>query len=94
MEQASNDGGGAEGLKMGPESICPEWVIPQQCACVWVQAPTAEAAVEIAVTRLDRARRWHMGRDVDVEVFAAAEYPNHARAGDYARALIIASQPS
>ena len=51
MEQAHNDGGDAEGPQTSTESTWPEWVIRQGWACVWVQAPTAKAAVDIANSR-------------------------------------------
>ena len=34
----------------------PEWVLRQEFACVWVRAPSADRAVELAAKRLG-----HMG---------------------------------
>ena len=72
----------------------PEWVIRQEFACVWVQAPSATAAVEIAAKRLGHTGSWQVGPDVDQEVFRADEYRKHARPGDYTRSVIIASRSS
>ena len=69
-----------------------EWVIRQGFACVWVQAPSPEAAVETAAKRLGHMGAWKVGRDVDQEVFAAEEYRNHAQPGDYTRSVIVASR--
>ena len=43
----------------------PEWVIRQDFACVWVQAPSASAAVELAAKRLGHTGSWKVGPDVD-----------------------------
>ena len=72
----------------------PEWVIRQEFACVWVQAPSATAAVEIAAKRLGRTGGWKVGPDVDQEVFRTEEYRKHARPGDYTRSVILASRTS
>ena len=72
----------------------PEWVIRQDLACVWVQAPSASAAVEIAAKRLRRTGGWKVGPDVDQEVFRTEEYRKHARPGDYTRSVILASHTS
>ena len=50
-------------------------------ACVWVQAPSASAAVELAAKRLGHMGGWRTGHDVDQEVFAAEEYREHAQPG-------------
>ena len=71
-----------------------EWVIRQDFACVWVQATSAAAAVEIAARRLGHTSDWKVGPDVDQEVFRADEYRHHARPGDYTRSVIIASRSS
>ena len=57
-----------------------------------VQAPNPAAAIEIAAKRLGNMRGWRVGPDVDQEVFPAEKYCEHARPGDYARAVIIASR--
>ena len=72
----------------------PEWVVRQGFACVWVQAPSAAAAVEIAAKRLGHTGGWKVGPDVDQEVFRADEYRDHARQGDYTRSVILASRPT
>ena len=69
-----------------------EWVIRQGFACVWVRAPSAEAAVDTAAKRLGHMGGWQTGPDVDQEIFPAAEYREHARPGDYTRSVIIESQ--
>ena len=69
-----------------------EWVIRQGFACVWVRAPSAEDAVEIAAKRLGRMGAWRTGADVDQEVFCATEYRNHAQPGDYTRSVITGSR--
>ena len=70
-----------------------EWVIRQGFACVWVNAPSGEAAVEIAAKRLGHMGGWKVGTDVDQEVFAAQEYREHAQPGDYTRSVIVGSDP-
>ena len=72
----------------------PEWVIRQDFACVWVQAPSASAAVELAAKRLGHTGSWKVGPDVDQEGFPADAYRKHARPGDYTRSVIIASRPT
>ena len=59
----------------------PEWVLRQDFACVWVRAPCAVAAVEIAANRLQNVRGWKVGPGADQEVFRGDEYRNHARWG-------------
>ena len=66
-----------------------EWVIRQGFACVWVQAPSAEEAVETAAKRLGHMGAWKVGPGVDQEVFAADEYREHAQPGDYTRTVIV-----
>ena len=56
---------------------------------VWVKAPSAGAAIEIAARRLGHMGGWRVGPDVDQEVFPATEYRDHARPGDYTRSVII-----
>ena len=70
----------------------PEWVVRQDHACVWVKAPNAGAAVELAAKRLGHRGGWRVGPDVEQEVFSGAEYREHARPGDYTRSVILASQ--
>ena len=79
---------------MKTESKGPEWVIRQGFACVCVQAPNAEAAVRRAADRLGHMGGWKVGPDVDQEVFAAAEYREHAKPGDYTRSVIYDAQSS
>ena len=79
---------------MKTESKGPEWVIRQGFACVWVRAPSEEAAVDIAAKRLGHMGGWKVGPDVDQEVFAAEEYRDHAQPGDYTRSVIIESRSS
>ena len=66
----------------------PEWVVRQDFACAWVKAPSAAAAVAIAARRLGPMGGWKTGPGTDEEVFAAAEYREHARPGDYTRSVI------
>ena len=66
-----------------------EWVIRQGFACVWVQAPNAEAAIEIAAKRLGHMGAWKVGPGVDQEVSAGDEYRKHAQPGDYTRSVIV-----
>ena len=61
----------------------PEWVLRQNFACVWVRAPSARSAIEIAANRLGPMGGWKVGPSVDQEVFRADEYREHARPGDY-----------
>ena len=69
-----------------------EWVVRQGFACVWVQTPNAAAAIEMAAKRLGHMGGWKAGPDVDQEVFAADEYREHARPGDYTRSVIVESR--
>ena len=69
-----------------------EWVVRQGFACVWVRERSAEAAVETAAKRLGHMGGWKVGPDVDQEVFAAEEYREHAKPGDYTRSVIVASR--
>ena len=66
-----------------------EWVIRQGFACVWVQAPNSDDAIEIAAKRLGHMGAWKVGPGVDQEVFAAEEYREHAQPGDYTRSVIV-----
>ena len=70
----------------------PEWAVRQRNAIVWVQAPTAEAAVETAARRVGHMGGWKTGPDVEQEVFARAEYPDHAQPGDYTRSVIVSER--
>ena len=70
----------------------PEWVVRQDYACVWVQAPSAAAAVEFAAKRLGNMGGWKSGPGTDQEVFPAAQYREHARPGDYTRSVITGSR--
>ena len=79
---------------MNKESKRPEWVIRQGFACVWVQAPSAEAAVRRTADRLGHMGGWKVGPDVDQEVFRGEEYREHAKPGDYTRSVIYDSQSS
>ena len=58
---------------MNIDSAWPEWVVRQGHACVWVRAPSAAGATEIAARRLGPLGGWKTGPDIDEEVFAAAE---------------------
>lgn len=69
-----------------------EWVIRQGFACVWVRAPSAAEAVEIAANRIGHMGGWNVGPDIDQEVFSSTEYHEHARAGDYTRSVITGSR--
>ena len=68
-----------------------EWVIRQGYACVWVRAPSPEAAIETAAKRLGHTGGWKVGADVEQEVFAGEEYREYAQPGDYTRSVILAS---
>ena len=54
-------------------------MIRQGFACVWVRAPSAAEAVEIAAKRLGHMGAWRTGPDVDQAVFGATEYRDHAQ---------------
>ena len=62
-----------------PDPTWPEWVICQDSACVFVQAPIPEAAVETAARRIGPMGGWRIGTNVANEVFARDEYPEHAQ---------------
>ena len=79
---------------MKTESKGSEWIIRQGFACVWVQAPSPEAAVRHAADRLGHMGGWKVGPGVDQEVFAAEEYREHAQPGDYTRSVIYDAQSS
>ena len=70
----------------------PEWVVRQTNACVFVQAPTPEAAVETAARKFGRMGGWGVGPGVQQEVFTRSEYRDHAQPGDYTRSVIIAPE--
>ena len=44
----------------------PEWVLRQANACVFVQAPSPEAAVETAARRIGPMGGWRVGTDFDL----------------------------
>ena len=69
-----------------------EWVVRQGFACVSVKATSPEEAIEIAAKRLGHMGGWKVGPDVDQEVFAAEEYREHAKPGDYTRSVIVGSK--
>ena len=75
-----------------PDPIWPEWVIRQTHACVFVQAPTPEAAVETAARKVGHMGGWRVGPAVQQEVFARSEYRDHAEPSDYTRCVIIAPE--
>ena len=70
----------------------PEWVVRQGHACVWVRAPSAAGAAEIAARRLAPMGGWKTGPDVDEEVFPAEAYRDHATLGDYTRSVILGTR--
>ena len=86
MDRAREAKRGGRDVALDPE--WPEWVVRQGFACVWVQAPSASAAVELAAKRLGHMGGWRTGPDVDQEVFPAAEYRDQANPGDYTRSVI------
>ena len=53
----------------------PERVVRQASACVFVQAPSPEAAVETAARRVEPMGGWCVGPEVEHEVLAGSEYP-------------------
>ena len=75
-----------------PDPTWSEWVIRQGSACVFVQAPTPEAAVETAARKVGHMGGWRVGPDVEQEVFPRSDYRDHAQAGDYTRCVIIAPE--
>ena len=79
------------GVMVG-ENTWPEWVLRLGFACVWVRVQSASEAVAIAARRLGHMGGWRTGPDVDQEVFAAAEYHDHARPGNYTGSVITASR--
>ena len=72
----------------------PEWVIRQDFACVWVKAPSADGALDIAAQCLGGMGGWRTGPGVEQEIFPAEEYRKHARPGDYTRSVIVSSRSS
>ena len=80
------------GVSACPDPTWREWVVRQQHACVFVQAPTPEAAVETAARRIGPMGGWRVGPRVQQEVFARSEYPERAQPGDYTRSVIIAPE--
>ena len=70
----------------------PDRVVHQASACVFVQAPSPEAAVETAARRIGPMGGWRVGPNVMHEVFARSEYRDHANPGDYTRSVIIAAE--
>ena len=70
----------------------PQWVIRQNQACVRVQAPWAEAAIEIVAERLGHMGGWKTGPGLQQEVLARGEYRDHTKPGDYTRAVVIAPE--
>ena len=75
-----------------PDPTWPEWVIRQGSACVFVQAPTPQAAVETAARKVGHMGGWRIGPVVQQDVFARTEYRDHAQPGDYTRCVIIAPE--
>ena len=75
-----------------PDPAWPEWVVRQTTACVFVQAPTPEAAVETAARKVGRMGGWRVGTEVKQEVFPRSEYRDHAQPGDYTRSVVIAPE--
>ena len=75
-----------------PDPTWREWIIRQGSACVFVQAPTPEAAVETAARKVGHMRGWQVGPVVQQEVFARSEYRDHAEPGDSTRCVIIAPE--
>ena len=74
---------------MDIDPTCPEWVLRQDFACVFVRAPSPVAAVELAAKRLGHMGGWKVGPDADQKVFRWEEYREHARTGDYTRSVIL-----
>ena len=64
-----------------PDPAWPEWVIRQGNACIFIQAPSPAAAVEIAARRIGPMGGWRVGPEVQQEVFARDEYPERAHPG-------------
>ena len=75
-----------------PDPTWPEWVVRQTNACVFVQAPTPEAAVETAARRVGHMGGWRVGPEAKQEIFPRSEYRDHAQPGDYTRCVIIAPE--
>ena len=69
----------------------PEWDVCQRHACIFVQAPTHEAAGATGTRRIGPIGGRAVARDVGHEVFTREKYPEQARPGDYTRSVIIAS---
>ena len=79
-------------VAMNIDPAWPEWAVRQRNAIVWVQAPTAEAAVETAARKVGPMGGWNRGPAIEQEVFARSEYREHAKPGDYMRSVIIAPE--
>ena len=75
-----------------PDPTWPEWVIRQGSACVFVQAPTPQAAVETAARKVGHMGGWRVGPEVEQEIFPRSDYRDHAQPGDYTRCVIIAPE--
>ena len=75
-----------------PDPTWPEWVVRQTNACVFVQAPTPEAAVETAARRVGHMGGWRVGAEVKQEIFPRSEYRDYAQPSDYTRSVIFAPE--
>ena len=64
-----------------PDPTWPKWVVRQTNACVFVQAPTPDAAVETAARKVGHMGGWRVGPEVKQEVFPRSEYREHAKPG-------------
>jgi len=61
-------------------------------ACVFVQAPSPDAAVDTAARRVGPMGGWRVGPDVGHGVLARDQYPEHAKPGGYTRTVILAPE--
>lgn len=70
----------------------PEWVVRRTHACIFIQAPTAEATIETAEPQIEPMGGWRIGPDAEHEVFARLMYRENARPGDYTRSAIVSPE--
>ena len=70
----------------------PEWAVrqstPAGLAIVWVRAPNAHTAAQLAHQRAGPLGGWPTEGCDDIEVFPRSEYAARANPGDYTRLVI------
>ena len=71
---------------------CEAWVLRQDFAGVFVQAPSPSVAMDIAARPLGHMGGWEVGRAARQEVFRWEDYQEHTSPGDYTRSVILGSR--